>query len=438
MYSRLCILAVSVFLMVASCVERGDDGVMIVQAKQVKVQPAIPTFINKIQVGDYAAFAPPGPERLPDVPENLFEVIQSGLKLAKQTRMDLDKCVSVSSQTGSKKCLGANYILIAADQTGQLKIIEIYGGKPSVSGYSIDCEISGTCDGTDHGVFVASAPAGWTAVAVRTLVADKKAKDGVRVVIGIPYSDRLNTPEVRQAGLMYLAGVAENVWKEMSVRGVESRYIDDRLVVDFATPDHLMTLVLVEQIMADAAFPDASDADRVKWLSRTFASLGLYRGKSFVHIVSSAGARGLGQGLESTYRDLVEFYPDAGLPADPSEGLVDHHSAMKAMACHTDAQWWGLKMDSKIARRLLADPVERRAFFAGGYNLNVKKLVKAMEGCGKRWRNSCTQLPGQTQRYLVKYDWIYNSLFDESFRIRLEKMNMVARADGPTKTKTPI
>ncbi len=398
----------------------------------------MPPPIVQVDIGEYTALVPPGPDALPDVPKNLTEKIREGLNKVSAARLDKDKCVPSSVlRTGWKRCLG-NYILAATNLKGQMKLIEVYGGKASDSGFQVACERDGACESGINPPFLISTPTGWTVVALRTVVYDKSSEDGVKAIIYLPYSSRLNTPELRQAGLEYLSEAILGAWYELRAKDIGSHYIDGKFVTDFGTPDHLAVLILTEQILSDISFVEGSDLERIELLDRALVTLGLNRWKSYQYTLSPAGALGIGQGMETSYIRVRGKYLRADLPEDPVEGRIDHHTAIKMMICHTDAEWWAIdKRDS-----LLRNKWKRKLVFAAGYNASIATVDKALESCGDDWReSSCTKLPGETRRYLVKYEWIYKTLFDLSFRSRLQAGISTVLADATPflhKTKTPM
>lgn len=419
------VLAGFILLGVACSLKKHDN-------KDIDAQQASETIhsspsITQVNIGEYTALVPPGPDALPDVPKKLTEKIREGLQKVSFARLDKDKCVPSSVlRTGWKRCLG-NYILAATNAKGRIKLIEVYGGTASDSGFKVACERDGACESGVNPPFLISTPTGWTVVALRTVANDKSSEDGVKAVVYVPYSTRLNTPELRQAGLEYLKEAILGAWFELRAKDVKSRYIAGAFVTDFGTPDHLAVLILTEQILSDVGFVNGSDVQRIQMLDRTLVTLGLNRWKSYEHTLSPAGARGIGQGMEPTYISLREKYVRADLPKDHVEGCVDHHTAIKMMACHTDAEWWAIK----DRESLLKNPWKRKLVDAGGYNTNIGNVSEALETCGDDWRaESCTKLPSETRRYLIKYEWIYKTLFDPSFRDRLQTARSTLLADA--------
>lgn len=381
--------------------------------------PAPPAAIP-VQIDGYTAFVPPGPARLPDVPEHLVDAVRRGTELVSSLRLDKDKCVAASeSQTGWKACLG-DYLVAAVNETGKLQAVEVYGGTSvSPAGFSVSCESEGACNGGVNPPFVISSPPGWTAVAIRTAVYGD-GPDGVDGATYVPYSSRLNDPELRKAGLEYLHDAVLAAYYELRAKDVRSQYISDRYVTDFGTPDHVITLILTEQMWSDAWFVQGTDLDRLAMLDRALVTLGLNRWRSFSYTKSWADARGIGQIVGKPYRAIRDQYPRIDLPSDDVEGRTDHHSAIKTMIAHTDAEWWAINDAHRF--HLLENDPNRRLVLAAGYNANIATVISAIAECGSTWRQeSCAQLPRETRLYLVKYEWIYGVLFDPTFRALVEE-----------------
>ncbi|MEK7620259.1 MAG: hypothetical protein AAB413_03420 [Patescibacteria group bacterium] len=374
-----------------------------------------------VQIDGYTAYVPPGPQRLPDVPEKLVDAVRRGTELVSGLRLDKQRCVPEKAiQLGWKRCFG-DYLVAAVDETGQLKVVEVYGGKSTVpAGFTVTCEREGACDGGVNPPFVISAPPGLTAVAIRTTVPGD-GPDGTDGATYVPYSTRLNTPELRQAGLEYLHDAVLAAWYELRAKDVCSLFIEGRLVTDFGTPDHVITLILTEQMWSDTWFAEGTEVDRLLMVDRALVTLGLNRWRSFSFSKSRTGARGIGQIMPKTYRDLRDQYSRADLPEDDVDGRTDHHTSIKGMIIHTDNEWWAVK-DSVHRTHLLENDANRRLVMAGGYNAKISRVIDAIQTCGDSWREeSCVQLPTETRLYLIKYEWIYGVLFDPAFRTQVEE-----------------
>ncbi|TAL51197.1 hypothetical protein EPN81_00625 [Patescibacteria group bacterium] len=414
-FFELTIATAILFLLAMAVRSCGKDE----QSSVLSIPP--PPKAVEIKIDGYTAMVPPGPGRLPDVPEKLMDAVRRGIKLVSDKRLDKEKCVPKGSRTGWKACLG-DYIVVAVDKTDKIQVVDVYGGiSTSPPGFTVTCEREGACDSGVNPPFVISAPPGWTAVAIRTAVFGS-GEDGIDPAVYVPYSSRLNDPELRQAGIEYLRDAVLAAYYELRAKDVRSRYIPDKYVTDFGTPDHIIALILTEQMLSDKLFAEGSDLDRLNMLDRALVTLGLNRWKSYKYTASRADARGIGQIVGKPYKAIHDLYPHADLPQDDIEGRTDHHSAIKTMIAHTDAEWWAIKEETHRLH-LLNNETSRRIVMAAGYNASIGTVIAAIAQCGNdAWRlEACTKLPGETRRYLVKYEWIYNVIFDPAFRAKIEE-----------------
>ncbi len=367
-----------------------------------------------VDMAGVPVYIPPGPARQSDVPENLLEVIQDGIVLMESTHLEKSKCGG--KRAGWKRCLG-DYLIAASDVEGNLMQVETYENKPSSpANFSVRCERNdGACDVGVNVPLIVEAPPGWTVVAVRTAVWDSKGPGGVSGAVYVPYTSRLNTPELRLAGLEYLAQAVETAHQELVEIGITSQYIRGTQATDWGTPEHVMTLILTEQMRSALHFVEGEDVARMEMLNRSLVILGANQAGTSRYSRSRVGAAGIAQLMPRTYKALRKQYPTAGLPEDTVDGRVKHNSAIRAAIVHTDSEWWTFRGSNETSHRefLMSNPRERQIVFAAGYNANVARVNKAIDGCGASWRNvSCRKLPTETRRYLVKYEWINNTLFD--------------------------
>lgn len=375
----------------------------------------------EIRIEHWVARLPPGPARLPDVPMDLSRVIRRATEFLEDERLDKEKCVPARKlQLGWKRCIG-NYLVAATNRHGDIKMIEVYGGKSThPPGYRVTCERERACDGGVNPPFSITSPPDWSAVAVRTAVFGS-GPDGTDAAVYVPYSSRLNTPRLRLAGLEYLRDIVLGAFYVLRSNDVMSQFIPDHRITDFGTPDHIISLILTEQMWSDTSFAQGSELDRLEMLNRALATLGLNRGGSYRYSKSRAGATGIGQIVRRPYQAIREQYPAAQLPKDDVEGRGDHHIAVKAMIAHTDAEWWAIEQEESHLALLLKNDWQRRLVLAAGYNANIATVDRAIHKCGETWRETtCTILPTETRLYLVKYEWIYRMLFDPAFRSRIE------------------
>jgi hypothetical protein len=358
----------------------------------------------------HTAYLPPGVSRQSDVPEDLSLAIKDGYALLHEARLERHRCGG--SGSGWRKCFG-DYLIAATDAQGKVQVFSLYQEEEASHHFRVTCERKKGCEGGVNPSFHVESPPGWTVVAIRTAV---RAKDDQTLgAVYIPYSSRLDTPELRLAGMSYLSDIALAAYYDLHARQIESDFLKERLVTEVGTLDHILALILTEQMLHDADFVRGNDAARLAMLNRTLTIIGANRDRSFWYTRSRVGAAGIGQIMPSTYRRLQERYVRAGLPEDKEFGRLDHLLALKVMIIHADAELW--PMSHEYRRWVVEHPQEGRLVLAGGYNANVKRVYEAIQECGDDWRKeTCTQLPSETRRYLIKYEWIYHTLFDPVFR----------------------
>ena len=398
-----------------------DDSAV---AEVVTLAPA-PQPIE-IQLTTMPVYVPPGPDRLPDVPENLLGAIADGVALMHEAKFTFVKCGGPHPKI-AKTCLG-DYMIAAADADGDVIQIEAYEGRPSnPPGFSITCERDdGSCDVGVNPPFLVESPPGWTVVAIRTPV--YKRGGGVEGAVYVPYSSRLNTPEMRQAGLEYLYDVVHAAYLDLRLEHISSARIQGSFVTDWGTPDHILTLALTEQMRSALHFDEGNDVERLEQLNRSLVILAANNGRTAYYMRSVDGAAGLWQFISKSYVNIRDQYPDAGLMNNELEGRLDHRNSVKAAILHTDDEWWAFRNRPELRDRLMADSELRREVFAAGYNTNVNNVRLSMQHCGDDWREfSCEELDArirgytqETRKYVVKYNWTYSILFDRDFRIGVE------------------
>ncbi|HBK33457.1 TPA: hypothetical protein DEP34_01880 [Candidatus Uhrbacteria bacterium] len=371
-------------------------------------QAPLPTeFINLLT---HTAYLPPGSPRQSDVPEHLGGAIKTGYLILNSMHLERSRCGG--SGSGWRKCFG-DYLIAATDAQGRVNVFSLYEGEEASHHFKVTCERKGGCQGGVNPSFHVESPLGWTVVAIRTAVRAKD--DATQGAVYIPYSSRLDTPELRDAAIDYLGDIALSAYYDLHARQLESDFLTDKLVVDVGTLDHIIALILTEQMLHDLDFVNGDDAVRLAMLNRTLTIIGANRDRSFWYTRSRVGATGIGQIMPGTYNRLRERYDRAGLPEDREFGRLDHAMALKAMIIHADAELW--PMSDEYRHFVIEHPKEGRLILAGGYNANVKRVYEAIKECGDTWREpSCKKLPAETRRYLIKYEWIYAVLFDPAFR----------------------
>lgn len=309
---------------------------------------------------------------------------------------------------GLKRCVG-DYLLAVAAPNGKVAIVEAYERRESFpSGYRVDVEDNGKRRGVNV-PFKVTAPPGRTVVGLKTAILTKNG--GAENAVYVPYSSTLDVPELREQGLRYLERIALTALAELKGQKIPSKFHGGKLVAETVEIQHLVTLILTEQMKDAGLFVRGTDEDRLAMTNRTLTILGANMEDSYSYTRSRVGAAGIAQVMPSTYARLRRTYPKAKLPVG-RDALVDHGVAMKAMILHADAQWWPLVGDLNYRTWLLAHPEARRLMLAAGYNASAGTVVNAFKKCGTTWREeSCRALPLETRWYLIKYETVWSLLY---------------------------
>ena len=381
----------------------------------------IPLPEDSVTFLDYEMYLPPGAQKADDVPDDLLNAIEQGRQLMERRRLTKKECGGKG--IGWRKCLG-DFLIAAVNQDGKIESFELYENAAPTHGFTVRCEHEGRCRAGVNPSFHVSAPPGWTVVAIRTAVLPKNGgEEDADGAVYVPYSSRLNTPELRQKAIDHLQIIAQGVYWELYAKQLMSEWMRDVRVVDIGTPDHVIALILTEQMYSDHVFASGTDAERFAMLNRTLTIIGGNGRQAYRYTRSPVGASGIAQVMAKTYSRLDKAYPEATLAKDRDWGRVDHYNAMKAAVLHADAELW--PMSAEYRRFILDHPEDGRIVLAAGYNANIKTVMNAIKACGEDWRvapdeeagiTGCPQLPGETRRYLLKYEWIYGVMFDREFR----------------------
>jgi hypothetical protein len=213
-----------------------------------------------------------------------------------------------------------------------------------------------------------------------------------------PYSDALDTPQVRDAGLMYLKNVLAAAKDDLIKRGVKPLSCD-RFVAD----DVSVALAIIEHI--DPLKFESGKYTAEKLIHETLVILGTNKESAYRFSASKAGARGLFQFIPDTYKRIVRLYPQAGLEKDFVRGMENHENAAKASLLLFDADMRTMSNGKRDS--VLAEPQVLGRFLASSYNCGSGKTKGVMDRHGEDWH---INVPAETQIYLKKFDAVWEWL----------------------------
>lgn len=344
---------------------------------------------------------PPGLPRSQDVYPHLAQAIEKGKQLLKNDRLNQKMCGG--SGKGIRQCLG-DYKIAVIHMNGTMKIISFYEGRePSAKGFQILLE-GGKKRAIGVNVpFDITSPEGWTVLAVRTVV--RNGKTGGRPVVYVPYTSKLDTPEIRERGLKYLVRLVGQEQTSLRKDRVESRYFSERFVAEMSPADLVLVIQLTEHIRNANRFINGDDEIRTQLLNRELTILGGNLEDAYGASISAAGAAGIGQWMETSWNRIQDAYTDANLP-NADIGRFDHSAAVKATFCHLDEEW--RPFSGEMRDYLGRNPRYHRMVFGAGYNASIDRVARAIKRHDSKWKEA---LPSETKGYVEKIDWIHRTLF---------------------------
>lgn len=267
--------------------------------------------------------------------------------LARQARAFLDgetefagfrvkkTCGATAARTTGKFCvdtIGQFDVLLAIKKEGEPFFSVRVDGNTCLSKdvrFAIFCYVRG---GKTNGInteFKVSSPSGYKVYAIRRVTSVvSHFTEGIYT----PYSDELNTPEVRRYGKAYLERMIQEAYQDLAERGVRSLRHRNEFVHDRVPKDIIEYLIVIEHL-EHGRLRRETLADLMQ---EVYAVVGLNQSIAFGYTKSPASARGLMQVIPSTYGGLRRIYPSAGLLPEFVEGTLDHENAVKAAALLID------------------------------------------------------------------------------------------------------
>lgn len=213
-----------------------------------------------------------------------------------------------------------------------------------------------------------------------------------------PYSEGLDIPEVREAGMKYLRNVLTTAKNDLTKRGAVPSSWET-----FFADDISFSLAIIEHI--DPVRFESGKYTTEKLINETLVVLGANKQKAYRFSASKAGARGLFQFIPKTYKRIVDLYPQAGLTKDFNRGMEDHENAAKATLLLFDADM--RIMNYGRTSHITDDPQKIGRLLASAYNCGSGKTKDAFEKHGDKWNS---KVPTETQIYLKKFDAVWEWL----------------------------
>ncbi len=242
-------------------------------------------------------------------------------------------------------------------------------------------------------------PENMVVLALRTTV--RSGEKGFKEVVYTPYSPRIDTPEVRRAGLSYLVTQIELARADLERRRARL-WGFERLSTHMPT-DVSLALSIIEHIdpLRFRNCPKGVERDLVH---EVLTIIGANTVNAYAYSRSPAGAMGLFQITPATYERLLRKYPRAGLTKDFFKGCSDHVNAAKASLLLFDSDLSDLPRERLSS--MTKDSRTTATYLAAAYNCGSKRVQRSARQCGSEW--TC-RLPLETKIYLDKFRTIWDS-----------------------------
>lgn len=357
--------------------------------------------------------APPGPAKLPHVPDNVLELIEQAQRQLRGTKLDVGECGGKGK--GQAQCL-CDYLVAVTDASGAITLVEAYQDQESTPpGYKVKVQITPGFEracGTNP-VLDVSRPPGQTVLAVRTVV--KTTKSGSEAAVFTPFTDELNIPELRERGLAHWWATVTAAQSDLRAGRVASAHVEGKLVADLIPSQHVFLLGIVENVGSLSPFGDSgSEAQRLRELHAVLVMYGANGADAFHWRVSRADAYGPLQ-FTPIYKGLRAQYPGMLPEGDWIEGARDHRLSARAAFLHSDEEFRPLKR--VWHEELPQHPLLYGLYLAAGYNGSARRVARALENCSaEEWYGvTCPTLRGRNNEghwYMRKYLALEPLLFD--------------------------
>ncbi|MFH1047472.1 MAG: hypothetical protein V1738_04170 [Patescibacteria group bacterium] len=333
-----------------------------------------------------------------------------------------------SASIGTKEVGGRQAVLAVWNPAGNhndIRLVYVRDGVSQTKGFTVQVRPwNGLAPrpGVDlyNGVntrYAVTSPSDWYVLALKT---NTRTEPGA---IYVPYNPAYQTPEIAAAGRSELIETVLAAEKIIARRNVKSTIRPDALVTDLletskdptkldADGRMLLTLLLIEHMDVDEF-----RARGAVWTSeKVLVTLALNGPRTYRYAVSSAGAGGLAQFIEPTYRDIQTRYPAAALPTSFVDAMRNHVHAVIAQYCLMDRAF------KTLTDTGFSVPTDRNLagwYFAAAYNAGEHRAIPAYreyQRCvtAKRRGVRCTfskGLPTETQNYVREYSAVYDHMF---------------------------
>ncbi len=241
----------------------------------------------------------------------------------------------------------------------------------------------------------------------------ERTKKDYTDIVYVPYSKRIQTDEIVNAGKDYLNKHIEEAYQDLNKRKVRSVFQSNLPITSTVSRDLIKNIILIEHI--DPKEFSLADDHGQALADRIFTIIGANGERAYRYSGSPAGANGLAQFIQPTYLSVVQRYPNAAMIKNYRLGMANHTNAVKAMVLFFD-----------IHKKAISDQIQKSTIskqlgiteemLAAAYNGGPSRVVSSVKKYGFAWLTG--QLSGsakpifrqETIDYLKKFQAVQQLL----------------------------
>ncbi len=227
-------------------------------------------------------------------------------------------------------------------------------------------------------------------------------------IIYVPFSKALQTPDIVAVGKTYLDQQINYAYVQLNQDNVRSHYQINTPITQNISKDLIKSILLIEHI-DPKTFALADDGGK-DLAERVYATIGLNQNDTYRYTGSKAGASGMAQFIQSTYKSMETQYPEAHLLKSYVLGMADHVNAVKAMVLFFDIH--KKRIDAGVEENKIPEELGiTEEMLAAAYNGGPVRVTKSINKYGLAWISTQFDMkkpifPRETIDYIKKFQAI--------------------------------
>lgn len=282
------------------------------------------------------------------------------------------------------------WVLAVGQKTGPLSVVRMDETGQNDNGFVITWPV----DNFINTRFRVTAPQGYIVFAQRRPV---RAKDGWQEAVYTAYSPELDTKTMRDAGMDYLRHMQRLAYDHIKDEDVRSRVSPDLTVADNIPTSMVLRLMITEHV----------DPLHMRYVGieqcvhEILVTVAANRNRAYAYARSNAGALGLPQFMEDSYRMVRTDYPKALLEPNFEVGMTDLPNAILASVLLLDLELTDLPRD--YLKRFTKSTQQFATFLAAGYNRNPVHVIQTYH---RTHTFTGGNAPFQSKMYVRIQSWV--------------------------------